>query len=158
MHAWMLPRCCTEPVSPQLIAPYLLWRRDPALHRKDPNARCSYMVHTWTFKVLPQHNIWVWPETGDGRVPPPSVTNPCRGPLCRVLQCSVGLLQGGFVARPPRFCYKQWRKRLPGPVTSPMFLGVATLYSCGMWLFSACDMGELCCVRKIKTCKAGYNL
>ena len=42
----------------------------------------------------------------------PSVTNPCCRPLCRALQSSIGLLQGGFVARPPpRFCYKPCGKK-----------------------------------------------
>ena len=45
--------------------------------------------------------VWVWLEIGVCRGSPPSDTNPGRGPLCRVLQSSIGLSQGGFVARPP---------------------------------------------------------
>ena len=48
----------------------------------------------------------------------PSVTNPCRGPLCRVLQSSTGLSQGGFAARPPDSVTSLVAKRPP----SPMFL------------------------------------
>ena len=51
------------------------------------------------------------------------VTNPCRGPLCRVLQSPIGLSQGGFVARLPTVT-SLVAKRAPGPVTSPMFLGM----------------------------------
>ena len=52
----------------------------------------------------------------------PSVTNPCRGPLCRALWSSIGLWQGGFVARPPNSVTSLVAKRPRGPVTGPMFL------------------------------------
>ena len=50
----------------------------------------------------------------------PSVTNPCHGPLCRIL--SIGLSRGRLVARPRDSVTSLVAKRPPGPVTSPMFL------------------------------------
>ena len=49
----------------------------------------------------------------------PSLTNLCR----RVLQSSIGLLRGGFVAKHPDSATSLVAKRLPGPVANPMILG-----------------------------------
>ena len=80
-------------------------------------------------------HTWVWPETGVCRGPSPfclcrgaSVTNPCRGLLCRVLQSSTGLSQGGF--KTSRFFTSLVAKRPPGPVTSPMILGRCNIPAC----------------------------
>ena len=59
----------------------------------------------------------------------PSVAKPCRGPLCRVLYSSIGLSQGGFVARPPDSATSLVAKRPPGPVTSAMFLRRCHMYT-----------------------------
>ena len=62
----------------------------------------------------------------------PSVTNPCRGPLCRVLQSAIGLSQGGFVAGPPpRFCYKPCRKKAARACYKPdVFEALPHMYIC----------------------------
>ena len=53
----------------------------------------------------------------------PSVTNLCRGPLCRVLLSSIGLAPGGFVARRRDSVTSLVRKRPIGHVANPMLLG-----------------------------------
>ena len=58
----------------------------------------------------------------------PAVTNPCRGPLCRVLYSSIGLSRGGFVARPPDSVTSLVAKRPLGPVTIPMFVRRCHIY------------------------------
>ena len=54
----------------------------------------------------------------------PSVTNLCRGPLCGVLQSSLGSLRGVLVARRSGFVTSHVAQRLPGTCYRPDVLGL----------------------------------